>query len=617
MVCAYGGWGWFVSFCIFRNHQRDMGWFVSIGLATVLFIGGILNLFGLISKNSVFAMMIIGVMLFFILLTISRKHIYHLVTSLFSLLKNNKHLFVGIILLLSLILVKYTAAISPGTYNIHDDYQGYFVYPVKMIQTGEMGNDPFSERRIVSSLGGQSFLDTTVLALGSYENMAFSDRGIGFLIFLVAIYSLLLTLTLSSAYRMAFMFIAVLTFPPVANITSMYTGITLFLLLLRMVYECKDFKVRDMALFSFVLAGIFSLKSSFIPMAGLFVPVFFFLRYNTQTKVVWNIFLESLLVTIFSLVILVPWMLSSYYSSGTLLYPFLGKGYHGSSYGEFLSATANITSGNFLTFAYALQTIFFLVFFLYIFFVLFQKSERVLLSKEDISLITVTFVSICLLGYATGGYAVNRYTFALLFPVVLVLLMQYVQRTTREQSMRGVLISTVMLGLLLGSSIENFFANEKPLLENIQFARYHMSLVSEKELLGYQQMQNAIPEKEKVLVRLNKNFALDFNRNVLYVADYPGGSSLPPGMPFRKGEEALASYLIANSIYYVAYSYKDQAMFTREQFGNRLDMTMNSWIRTEADHTFLFQDDVEKLGKTRKRIYDDGTEFVIDVRVKV
>lgn len=615
MVCAYIGIGWFVSSCILKNQQRDIGWFVSIGLAAVLCIGGVLNMTGLISKNSIFTIVYIGLSSFLIFVTLSRKYVYNRISLFFSLLKNNKHLFVAIILLFSLLLVKYAASISPGVYNIHDDYQGYFVYPVKMIETGEMGSDPFSERRIVSSLGGQSFLDAIVLAVGTYENIAFTDRGIGFLIFLIAVFSFLLTLSLSSGYILVFMFVAVLTFPPIVNSTSMYTGITLFLLLSRMVYGFKDFKIREMFLFSIVLAGLFSLKSSFIPMSGLFVVVFFLLRYNTKKTL--NIFIESVFIGISSVVLLIPWMLSSYHSSGTLLYPFFGKGYHGSVYGDFLSATSTITSGNFLTFIYALQTIFFLSFFSFILFILFSKSERSLLSKEDISLSLVTFISIFLLGYATGGYAVNRYTFALVFPVVLVLLARYIQANNIIYSSRRVFIGILILGLLLGSSIESFFANQKPILENIQFARQHTSLVSEKELLEFKEMQSTIPEKEKVLVRLNKNFVLNFNRNEVYIVDYPGASSLPPGMPFHKGENALAEYLISHSIYYVAYSYKDQAMFTRGQFGNRLDMTMNSWIRTEAEHTFLFQDDLEKLGKTRKRIYDNGTNFVLDLRIKI
>ena len=50
---------------------------------------------------------------------------------------------------------------------------------------------------------------------------------------------------------------------------------------------------------------------------------------NTKLKVVLEVGLATVLVGIFIL----PWMIYLYQSSGTLLYPILGKGYHASAYG--------------------------------------------------------------------------------------------------------------------------------------------------------------------------------------------------------------------------------------------------------------------------------------------
>jgi hypothetical protein len=83
-------------------------------------------------------------------------------------------------------------------------------------------------------------------------------------------------------------------------------------------------------------------------------------------------------------------------------------------------------------------------------------------------------------------------------------------------------------------------------------------------------------------------------------------------MPFSRGAEALADYLNSKSIRYVAYSYANEANFQRSQLGERLRHP-HPWIRAEAMHTFDFQNNLKQLGDSRKRIYDDGDIFVLDM----
>lgn len=87
-------------------------------------------------------------------------------------------------------------------------------------------------------------------------------------------------------------------------------------------------------------------------------------------------------------------------------------------------------------------------------------------------------------------------------------------------------------------------------------------------------------------------------------------------MPYKKGGEPLAVYLLAHSIRYVAYSYADHALNTKEDVAVRLVPNFNSWIRSEAENALDFQDNLDELGKTRNRIFDDGKIFVLDLAVK-
>ncbi len=186
-----------------------------------------------------------------------------------------------------------------------------------------------------------------------------------------------------------------------------------------------------------------------------------------------------------------------------------------------------------------------------------------------------------------------------------------------ENNPRNNFVPVIFIGLLLGYGISDFFSHDKLILQNLKFAVTNQNIILAEESLNYKNLQKAVPPQEKILVALDKNFIFDFNRNEIWIADFPGGSSLPPGMPFRKGADTLSKYLLDHSIYYVAYSYKNEAGSALSQIQNRLDPKMNSWIRTEAEHTLDFHHNLEILGKSKKIIYDDGSHFVIDLRVDI
>ena len=126
-------------------------------------------------------------------------------------------------------------------------------------------------------------------------------------------------------------------------------------------------------------------------------------------------------------------------------------------------------------------------------------------------------------------------------------------------------------------------------------------------------MQRAVPEHVVLLARLEYPFLLDFKRNTVYIADYPGGSSPPPGMPFSQGGERLAEYLCGQGVRYVAYSYAAEAGFPKKVYRARLIPGMDPWIRQQAQHTLDFQRNLAELGRTRAAIFDDGDVHVLDL----
>jgi hypothetical protein len=123
-------------------------------------------------------------------------------------------------------------------------------------------------------------------------------------------------------------------------------------------------------------------------------------------------------------------------------------------------------------------------------------------------------------------------------------------------------------------------------------------------------MQQAIPAGTPFLERLDYPFLLDFRRSDVLVADWPGATSLPPGMPMFQGPEPLAAYLLGVSIRYVVYAYGNEAKFPRAE----PDLpTGELWIMRDVKLAFDFQDNLAALMQTRRLVFKDDTRAVIDL----
>ena len=83
-------------------------------------------------------------------------------------------------------------------------------------------------------------------------------------------------------------------------------------------------------------------------------------------------------------------------------------------------------------------------------------------------------------------------------------------------------------------------------------------------------------------------------------------------MPLYKGSEPLADYLTSQSIKYLAYSYAKEAAYSKSFLSSQI-YTENTWLRNQADNAWDFQANLKELGNTRKRIYDDGDIFILDL----
>ena len=633
LLLSLTGWGKALNHILFPNQRVDWGQRAAWGLALSLIIGGVLNATWNISPTTIFSFLGFGLIYCLVDLVNHRQSIATNLSQLFQESRQDKIILAGIAIVSFLILIQYAGWVYTGRlnfanmvyadgFNTSDDYHAYLVFPHKMLQLGSMGLEPFSERRIVS-LGGQSFLHTFIVSVLPDTNLNIIDPGLALIITIGLIIGFFKE-NQASTRRVIFTILLVLLIPaPKANTTSIMLPVALFLSLFRTL-DSKEIDrnswVCNACLIALITAAIFTLKSSLIPASFIVFAVSYlcyFISSNTKLKVVWEFGLATVLVGIF----LLPWMMSLYQSSGTLLYPLLGKGYHASAYGITFKSGATLL-GTVKTALGAFRGIYVLILILLgclslsirpLKFANLPAESSFSNRQAPLSMTVAALVATVVVGVLTENADNFRYSFSHLFPAIIILIM-IAMTDTGGLNKNGIpnffLVAVFCAGLTIsydGDLTKNTYS---AYVKNIKFGLTNPSLVSAKQKWQYAALQQSIPQGETVLTRLDAPFILDFKRNQLFLADWPGGASLPPGMPAFKGPEALANYLVSKSIRYIAYS---SWSLNHPPNVDTSGPGLSSWFRLQSQLSHDFRDNVQQLAKTRKKLYEDGENFVLDL----
>jgi hypothetical protein len=621
VLVSFAGWGWLVVRALRIRFETGVGANSVVGLALTSPVGAVLNWFHLITPGIVRAYILAGILLAAISVVMNAQYVRASTASAWAYFKARPAMAFGLLALVLISTLRYSAVVGPRKFHLQDDFHAYFVFPAKMLQTGQLGTDPFSERRIISSLGDKYFLDTFVMSFtGRFENLRLMDEGIGYLILLLLLAEMLHRRRVPDQWAIISLLTASLCAAPISNVTALYLGIAVLVMLFDLFARtASEPGLNTTALLALLLAGLCSLKTTFMPAGAVFFLSFFLyqlLRLPDKNRT----FARAGFCLTLIVLLLLPWMVYSRWTSGTLFYPLFGKGYHGSRYGIYLLPTAHMGLHNVLAFLDGLSYTVGLVVVVQVSLVLVAfrryRDERMI----DFIVVLNLLIDFVVIGVGTGGVQMYRYSAFILFAVALFLLMQelgvFAQRTSSGKPLRfrESCCVILVLGMLLGGGYEELLGQEREWgYSDLIFSLRGRDIDTPEEVAAYRELQLAVPPGEKILARMDKNFLFDFRRNPIYVNDLPGGASLAPGIPIFKGPDALAAYLLHRGIRYLAYSYGDEATFSRAIFGDRLQPEVNIWIRRGAEIAFDFQDNALALGKSRKKLFDNGSMFVLDL----
>ena len=186
--------------------------------------------------------------------------------------------------------------------------------------------DPFSDRRVISSLGGSYCCNHLSLPQPRSANVGMADRTLGLILIFVALLDLGIAFGLSPSKIAAMELIALLVPQETFNLTFTILPIALFLAMIWIIFFTPDQdehqRWRSALLLGAVGGAILALKSTFLPYIGavaLIPYVFLFWRKSRS-----NALLLPILAGLGTVATVIAWMVAMKHNSGTYLFPILG-----------------------------------------------------------------------------------------------------------------------------------------------------------------------------------------------------------------------------------------------------------------------------------------------------
>lgn len=519
-----------------------------------------------------------------------------------------------LVLFAAVLALRLFASVHIDSYQNGDDYAFYLAAPKKMLELHTYAPDPFSERRIINTIGGSYFLQDLLLLRLPLEDLQLADRFPGLLLLAMLGFTLARELRLSRA-QAAFLALTLVLVPQLMfNLTLVVLPSALFL---AMVAIAASRTLRDrhpllQALLLGAAAGaVISAKSSYIVHATLLVLAFSLLRWWMAGPRAGLRMLS--LATLSALVVLAPWMIANHAASGTFFYPIFGHGYHYSAY-HILPSPSTLDPHLFLhkILPFTLVLAFFAV--LQALITGSGESERAPL------MLSIVAVAGCLvLGVATGGDSIRRYNYPAIVPALLLIFVTVsvrVQRSPSNLLWRSAQLAAATLSLLLAVYIGfNSWTHEyATIAHSLHDTLTDRPIVPPQVAASYAAVERALPADAPALVTTHYNFLFDFRARSLYLADFAGAAGPPPGWPAFQSGDALAHYLLTNGVRYVVfeYNFSDFAPGADETH-QAVDPNVSRILRNEALLGMNAHRQYRELALTRRKLYDDGETCILDL----
>ncbi len=621
MLVSLNGWGRMLAKA-FDVQGVPASVACSLGIAVMVWIGGFLNLVHGIYVGVLLALVCVGLLLY-VLLRQQRQEEY----AWLSVWKQtSKWSRIVIILALLILFFRVAATVRLGEFRADDDGSAYLVYPLKMLSAHHFASDPFSDRRVISSLGGAYLLQAFFIAVTSLAHIGMADRTLGLALMFLALLDLGRALDLSPQQISAMELIAYLVPQETFNLTFTILPISLFLSMVWIIYEtskqAESQRWRYAALMGVIGGGVISLKSTFLPYAGAIALVpYLFIFWKLKRMQTWIL---PVIAGLGALSVMAAWMIAMKHESGTYLYPILGRGVDYSSYGLFPSMR-RFSSSRAIVRSFIQGIVLLILVVIQLISGIHDKR-----SKLSVSILLSAAFAITAFNLESGGDYIWRYNFSQFFTAILVFFAvqasaRYIAGTQPDRWTKigytcavVSLIACVFYYDVQGGRVAPFQQMRVEAIlyrHNLRASLTGMQLVSPADRGAYRAVEASLPTVAVALDVTTDSFLLkDHGSRKFLLDDWPGAASPAPGWPFTHDLNDIVKFLRRNRVRYIIYGYDYAAWF---------DMRSCQAIPHQAhfsqlDHAleildFVSHRQLDQLRATHFIVYDDGKIAVIDL----
>ncbi len=615
------------------------------GMAILIFIGGTLSVTGLVSEAANILALCVGALLSLPLLKEKTRKPSRgkFPADMTGWLIFSSALLVGTLCVATLALTS-LGSLMPFWHDQCDDWVSYFYFPKAMLETGGL-SEPFNLRRL-GGLGGNVYLQSLLFPSLNISSLPFLDVGLGlFLIwgltrgfaeqfsrsgrYSVLRRELLALFSLAAGYSMILF-----------NHSPSFLPFALVLATLQQMFRLhrqETIHVKDMIPLVLTMSAALTFRNNLAVFLSLAFLSFQFinpggLRNGAQLAKV------NAVSIIVACLYLMPWMILSYKSSGTILFPLMKGNY---TYAAGLSMPMSLADkGRFIMENITCSQVSVLLGLL-LTSALMRKYTSFVAALLTISVLSVIATSLALT--ASDTYNIQRYYQSVVLPALVVALgvlssdyagdrrppppmLRTACQATAAAMVLWWLLSPVSLtfnrpgnavmqkfsryGLARGN-LKGFAAGSKSL-----YQRDLESYWRQDDAFSYKQVQDMLPEGSKFISAVAKPYYWDSRKHRIHTIDCLGQASPPPGMPFFKGSEAMREYLAGQGYRYM--------VFTRPETNNCL-YSRSRWVIARRGDRYLwknwapyFLDFFENQKSLKKRgglVYSNRHLQVIDLHI--
>ena len=599
------GWG-LLLYRLIKYPIKNWAVTIVVGLGTIIFLGGVLNLLRFAYGLSFDVLLFAGIAL-------AVKY-YKLGPGL----PHNKDewFYVVILGLLIVVIMNFTVEtqLPPKAFNWHDDFEKYFAHPARMLQTGTLFGSPLSTLGS-STLGGQAVLHGMILSHFPIPYINGVDAVFGLLLCLILSVSVVPLRAIFLPISLISLLIVFFINPQYVNVSALYIGSVLMMasiLLFSHIHEYENKKTENLphpVLTGLIYAALIALKSTFVvfPLLHLSFSIIALKLFGVDFR---RLFRWSLSTVGLTFLFLLPWLLLylPHYMHETAVQTPRSTTIAPEEYPNLLLSNPLFYGASFAHYTFISMAVALPVFGI----IWWKRRERIQSGRTALAglaasgfTIVAAYLLIIGLGPLLSGYITGlRYTIPFLIagcPIILSIIYLW---AIRDKSF-GFKISFSAAPLLLGAFILISFSESLinrinraygsglilAFPTNREYIRYNEEVIHGDTRLRIAAAQKQIPQGQAAMVLINTPFYLDYKRNIIFDVD-PAGT--------------------ANSWAYMP----DVDYFMLEYEGPAVRASFNTWLgrtqfparneRSIAERYIAFLQSLRKIRQNADELYNDG-----------